>query len=330
MNESQQPRNGGLLYGVAAYAVWGVLPLFFSLVTPYVTPLELLAHRLIWGLVFLSLTLLAARRWGEALDVMRNPRSRWLLLVSAVLVATNWFVFLFGVSKGRVVETSLGYYLTPLVSILLGLLVFRERLRPAAWAGLVMSAVGIGYLIASAGVMPWIALTIAFSFGMYGMVRKLARVNGLIGLAVETLILGPAALGFLLIQVSTGEGGAGGRQQMALALLAFSGPLTAVPMIFFGEAARRLTLSTLGFLQYLLPTLQLLQAVTFLGEPFRVEQQICFALIWAALALVAADSVLAQRDRAAKPGCGPCWPPAGSGRSGRSDSPTGCRRSLPG
>jgi chloramphenicol-sensitive protein RarD len=268
-----------------------VLPLYFSAVTPFVTPLELLAHRLLWGLVFLSLTLTVAHRWGETRTVVRNRRSRWLLAASAALVATNWFVFLFGVSAGRVVETSLGYFLTPLVSILLGLLVFRERLRPAAWAGLVLSAGGIVYLVASVGAVPWIAVAIAFSFGLYGMVRKLAGVDGLVGLTVETLLLAPAALGYLLIQGSAGAGAVLTGDGWALLLLALSGPLTAVPMIFFGEATRRLTLSALGFLQYLLPTLQLLQAVLLLGEVFRPEQQVCFALIWAALALVTADSV---------------------------------------
>jgi chloramphenicol-sensitive protein RarD len=302
MNASTHERNGGLLYGFSAYAIWGVLPLYFSLITPFAKPLELLAHRLLWGLLFLSLALTASGRRGTALATLRDRRTRWLLVVSALLVATNWFVFLFGVSSGRVVETSLGYFLTPLVSIVLGLLVFRERLRSAAKVGLALSVAGIVYLVAALGTLPWMALTIAFSFGRYGMVRKIARVDGLVGLFVETLILAPAAAVYLLVQASSGGGAVVLGSVRVIALLVLSGTLTAVPMICYGEATRRLKLSTLGFLQYLLPTLQLLQAVTMLGEPFRPELQVCFALIWTALAMVAVDSVLFQSSPRSDPG----------------------------
>jgi chloramphenicol-sensitive protein RarD len=305
MNASTNERHGGVLYGLAAYAMWGVLPLYFSLVTPFAKPLELLAHRLLWGLLLLSLALTAAGRWRPALATLRDRRTRWLLLLSALLVGTNWFVFLYGVSSGKVVETSMGYFLTPLVSIVLGLVVFRERLRPAAKAGLAMSFAGIAYLVFALGTLPWMAITVAFSFGLYGMVRKMARVDGLTGLFVETLILAPAAAVYLLVQASSGSGAVIAGRPSVIALLIFSGILTAVPMVCYGEATRRLKLSTLGFLQYVLPTLQLLAAVTLLGEPFRSEQQVCFALIWTALALIAVDSVLSQfslrRDRDLEP-----------------------------
>jgi chloramphenicol-sensitive protein RarD len=294
LNVSTHQRHGGLLYGLAAYAIWGVLPLYFSLVTAFVTPLELLAHRLLWGLPFLALALTATGRWGTALATLRDRRTRWLLLVSAVLLATNWFIIPFGVSSGRAVETCLGYFLTPLVSRVLGLLVYRERLRLAAKVGLALSVTGIGYLVAVLGAFPWMALIVALSFGLYGMVRKISRVDGLVGLSVEALILAPAAAVCLLVQASDGGGAVAVGNLWAIALLVFSGTLTAVPMICYGEATRRLKLSTLGFLQYPLRTLQLLQAVTLLGEPFRAEQQVCFALIWTALALMAGDSVLCQ------------------------------------
>jgi chloramphenicol-sensitive protein RarD len=294
MNTAQRDSRSGLLFGLAAYGLWSVLPLYFSAVTPFVSPLELLAHRVVWGLLFLGLVMTVTGRWGQVLAALRDRRTAGLLVLSAVLVATNWFVFLYGVWAGRVVETSLGYCVTPLVSIILGVLVFRERLRPARCVALALVAAGIGYLVLALGQVPWVALTIALSFGLYGMVRKLTPVDGLVGLVVETLLLAPAAAGFLLTQTARGEGVLVAGSAGPMALLVFSGALTAVPFICFGEAARRLRLSTLGFLQYLLPTLQLLQAVTLLGEPFRLEQLVSFALVWAAMALVTADSVLSR------------------------------------
>lgn len=306
MNALPGARRGGLAHGLTAYAIWGVLPLYFSLVAPSVGPFELLAHRIVWGLLFLALILTAWRRWGAARAVVCDRRKLRLLVLSAFLVGTNWFVFLSGIAAGRVVETSLGYFLTPLVSVALGLIAFRERLRLTARVGLVLSTAGIGYLVFAVGSLPWMALAVAASFGLYGMVRKKAGVDGLVGLAVETLILAPVSLAFLLFQVAAGKGAMVAGNGWGIGLLVFSGALTAVPMIFYGEATRRLKLSTLGFLQYLLPTLQLVQAVTLLGEPFRPEQQVAFALIWSALAIVAAGSVLSGeslRPSAARP-----WP----------------------
>jgi chloramphenicol-sensitive protein RarD len=295
MNPTQRDSRGGLLAGLIAYSLWGVLPLYFSALTPFVAPLDLLSHRILWGWLFLGLVMTATGRWGQVLAALRDRRTRGLLMLSAGLVATNWFAFLYGVWAGRVVETSMGYYVTPLVSVGLGLLVFRERLRPVRWLALALVIAGVCYLVAARGQVPWVALTVACSFGLYGMVRKLTPVDGLVGLVVETLLLAPAAAGYLLTLAATGQGAAllDGRADL-LALLAFSGPLTAVPFICFGEAARRLRLSTLGFLQCLLPTLQLLQAVTVLGEPFLAEQRVSFALIWAAMALATVDAVLSR------------------------------------
>jgi chloramphenicol-sensitive protein RarD len=291
--------RSGLLYGLAAYGLWGLMPLYFRAVAA-VRPVELLAHRIIWSAVFLAVLVTALGRWGEVARCFRTPRTRRLLLASTVLIALNWFVFIYGVSAGQVVGTSLGYFVNPLVSILFGVVLFHERLGGWKWGALALAAGGLVYLVAALGQVPWIALVLAFSFGLYGVVRKVVPVDGLVGLAVETLMLLPAA-GLFLAYWSGTPGWALGRHGRGVdGLLLLSGVVTAVPLVCFGQAARRVRLSTLGFLQYLGPSLQLLLAVLAFGEPFPPAQQVCFGCIWLALAVVSADSLLARRRAAGR------------------------------
>lgn len=294
MGDGGGSSRSGLFYGIAAYGLWGVMPIYFRAVDG-VSPEELLAHRIVWCFLLLVATLTAFRRWGEFLAIFRRPRTLLLLVVSAHLVAANWLIYIYGVSNKDVVQTTLGYFINPLFSVLLGLVVFRERLRPPQWLAIALATAGVGFFIAMVAGFPWIALGVAFSFGLYGLVRKMTPVDGLIGLTVESLVLTPVAASCL---IWWGENGAlkfGTETRTLDVLLLASGAITALPLICFGQAARRLPLSTLGFLQYMAPTLQFFIAVLLFHESFMWEKQVSFALVWLALIVLTVDSVLHSR-----------------------------------
>jgi chloramphenicol-sensitive protein RarD len=296
VSDRRGEKHGGLMYGLAAYGLWGVMPVYFRAVAG-VAAIELLAHRIVWGLLFLVVAVSLARRWPDLAACLRQPRTRWLLAASTALLAVNWYVFIYGVSSGRVVETSLGYFINPLVNVVLGVLIFRERLRGAQAAAVALAAAGVVYLIWAEGRPPWIGLCLAVSFALYGLVRKVAPVEALAGLTAETLLLFPLAAGFLLWWHHQ-PGAAFTYQGPAIDLLLLaSGVVTAVPLLFFGLAARRLPLTTLGLLQYLTPTMQFLLAVLAFGEPFTAARQVSFGLIWAALALVTAETLWRRARR---------------------------------
>lgn len=263
-----------------------------------VPPIELLAHRIVWSVVLLVVVITLMRRWPDVGACLEQRRTRWMLLASTVLIATNWFVFIHGVSTGQVVQNSLGYFVNPLLNILLGVLLFHERLRVAQWCALGLASLGLGYLVLALGEVPWIALFLASSFAAYGVLRKIAPVDALIGLTVETMLLLPVASIFLVLWAWHGSMAFLTLGPGVDALILASGAVTCAPLLLFGAAARRLPLSTLGFLQYLAPTMQFLLAVLHLGEPFLPAQQVSFGLIWSALALVIVDGLLARRVRA--------------------------------
>jgi chloramphenicol-sensitive protein RarD len=290
----QAAGRGGLAYGLAAYGLWGVIPLYFWALRS-VPPAEFLAHRIVWCLLFLAVVLTLVGRWPDVFRALRSPRTRRLLTISACLVAVNWLVYIYSVATERVLHSSLGYFINPLFNVLLGLVFFRERLRPAQWLAVALAGAGLAYLVWAAGELPWIAPALAVSFGLYGLVRKVTPVDGLTGLAVETLVLTPPAAAYLLWWAAAGSSSFGRYGWHFDALLMLSGVLTALPLLCFGQAARRLRLSTLGFLQYLAPSIQFLLAVFLFGEPFRPEQQVGFGCTWAALLIFTADSLLAQR-----------------------------------
>lgn len=291
--------RAGLLYGLGAYLAWGFIPAYFKLLAD-VPPLVVLAHRVVWSVAFLSLLLTLQRKWGEVRAALRRRRTMLALLCSTVLIATNWYVFIWAIDHGQLLEASLGYFINPLVNVLLGVVVLRERLTLGQLAGLALAAVGVANLTLGAGGIPWIALSLAVSFAFYGLLRKTAPVAPLAGLSIETAILFPIALLVVTGALPVPASHHGGElTRTTYALLSAAGVITAVPLLWFAAGARRLRLSTMGFIQYLAPTCQFLLAVLAYHEPFTRRQLVSFGLIWAALAAYTLESVL--RLRAARP-----------------------------
>jgi len=287
----------GLLYGIAAYVLWGVVPFYFApLMRMDVRPEEILTHRVVWTLVFLLPIVSFAGRWRDVRACFQKASVFGPLFVSAFLIAANWLVYILCVANEKIVHASLGYYLTPLVNVLLGRLFFRERLRLWQSIAVALAAGGVAYLVFAADEFPWLGLTLAFSFGFYGLVRKQVPVDGLVGLSVETLLLAPITFGFIIAWAFQGTLAFGTQSRSLDVLIALGGVVTAAPLLCFGQAARRLPLTTLGFLQFLAPSLQFVAAVTFFGEPFTRERAVSFLLIWSAVALFAFDSWRGHRQ----------------------------------
>jgi chloramphenicol-sensitive protein RarD len=293
-------RTSGLLYGLACYGLWGVVPLYFWALGQ-VPPAEVLAHRIVWCSLVMALILTRLRRWDAVARCLRERRTLLLLSGSTLLIAANWFVYVYGVYTHRTIQTSLGYFINPLVNILLGMVFFRERLRRGQWLAVALAALGLALLVRAMGELPWIALALAFSFGGYGLLRKMAPVDGLVGLSVETFLLIVPSAGWLIYLAATGSGVFAQGDWRTDGLLMLSGVVTAAPLICFGQAARRLPLSTLGFLQYLAPSLQFVVALLVFREHCPPEQFLSFGLIWTALAVITLESVLARRRRTARP-----------------------------
>jgi chloramphenicol-sensitive protein RarD len=287
----------GFLYALGAYLAWGVVPAYFKLLA-HVPPLVVLAHRILWSTLFLAVLLTVLRKWDEIRAILRSRRMMLTLLCSTVMIAANWFVFIFAISKGQVLQASLGYFINPLVNVLLGVLILHERLRAAQVFALLLAAVGVVILTVSTAGVPWVALSLAFSFGFYGLLRKTAPVGPVAGLSVETALLFPAALLVAMgsLGVSPDTNAAANFSRGTYALLICSGVVTAIPLLLFAAGARRLRLSTLGFLQYLSPTCQFLLAVFVYHEPFSSRQLLSFALIWAGLAAYTLESILNRRE----------------------------------
>ena len=284
----------GFLMGVAAYGMWGIFPLYWPLLEP-AGAVELLAHRVVWSAVVMVLLIVVLRRTQALRALLGSPRSRLLLLLAAVVISVNWGVFIWGVNNNHVVETSLGYFINPLVTVLAGVVILGERLRRTQWAALTLAAAAVLGLAIESGRPPWVALTLAFSFATYGLLKKKINAGAIEGLTVETLVIAPVALGYLFWLGSTGGSQALEDAPWHLVLLATSGAVTALPLICFGGAATRVPLTTLGLLQYLAPTLQFLLGVTLLGEPMSTGRWAGFAVIWVALAMFTVDS-LRQRQ----------------------------------
>lgn len=282
--------NTGLLYATLAFGIWGLFPLYFQFIAQ-VPPLEVVLHRSTWSLLLMLGVLAWQGRWAWLGDTLRQPRRVALFAVSALLLAGNWLVYVMAVQTGRVAEASLGYFITPLVNVLLGVLVLRERLRVLQWVAVALAACAVLWLTWQAGRLPWIALTLACSFGLYGLMRKTAPLGALEGLVLENLLLAPLVLPALVWWTLTRDGVLAVGPPSQVGWLLLSGPLTAAPLLFFAGGARRLKLATLGLVQYLAPTLQLLLAVVVFHEPFSPQRLFGFALIWSALALVSADAL---------------------------------------
>jgi chloramphenicol-sensitive protein RarD len=276
---SRQDERAGVLYGVAAYLLWGLFPLFFPLLEP-AGAVEILAHRIVWSLLAVAAVLLVGRNSAPLRAVMRDRRKLGLLSIAAVLIAVNWGTFIYAVNSDHVIESSLGYFITPLVSAAFGVLVFRERLRPRQTLALALGACAVGILVAAYGQLPWIALTLALSFGTYGLVKKVVNVGAAESLAVETLVLLLPALGYLTVLELSGGGSFAHESAGHALLLVLLGPVTAVPLLFFSASVTRVALTMLGMLQYIAPVLQFLVGLL---------------IVWVALIVLSLDGLHAAR-----------------------------------
>ncbi len=279
----------GLCYGIIAYLIWGFFPVYFKAVST-VPPLQVVSHRIAWSFVFLCLLITLRHRWNDIRNVMAQRKSLLILVGTALLIATNWLVFIIAVKHGEVLQSSLGYFITPFVSVLLGVFFLKERLRRLQLTGLLCAAAGVLILTARSGSFPWTALILATTFGSYGLLRKVVAADSLSGLTVETLLLAPIAVGYLLCVSWQGRGAfpsAGGQIDL---LLAAAGIVTAGPLLLFAAATRRLKLSTIGFLQYITPTMHFLLAVLLYHEPFTLNHLAGFTLIWSGLIAYSFDA----------------------------------------
>jgi chloramphenicol-sensitive protein RarD len=294
----------GLAAALAAYAMWGVFPLYWYLLKA-VPALQIIAHRVLWCAVFVAGWLLLREGRGWWRRALSGPRVGRMLCASAVLISANWGVYIWAVTHGRVVEASLGYFINPLVSVLLGVLVLHERLARVQWLAVGLAALGVAWLTFVHGSLPWISLWLAATFAVYGVIRKLAAVDAMPGLAIESLVLTPFALAWLLYAEARGEGAFAHGDLARDLLLALGGALTALPLIGFAYGARRIPYTLVGLLQYLSPTLQLMIGVMLLGEAFTREQAIGFGCIWFALALYALHGWRSARA-SAKDAAAPC------------------------
>nr|WP_127132399.1 EamA family transporter RarD [Georgenia sp. SYP-B2076] len=285
----------GLALGLGCYLLWGAFPLYFRLLEP-AGAVEIVAHRAAWSLGFCLLALLLTRQMRPYARALRRPRTLATLALAGVLVAANWLIYVYGVNSGHTVDAALGYFINPLVTVLLAVAVLGERLRPLQWVATAVGGLAVVVIVVGYGELPWIALSLAVTFGLYGLVKnRVGRtVAALPGLAVETTVLFPVAVAYLLWLAQSGAstfGAAGPERVSHMVLLAVSGPLTAVPLLLFGAAARRLPLSVVGMLQYITPVLQLLVGVLVFHEPMPPERWAGFALVWAAIAILTLDGV---------------------------------------
>ena len=294
---AENKRRRGLIYGASSYLLWGVFPLFWPLLKPAGT-IEILAHRMAWSLIVMLVVLRLTGGLGGVVQVLRNPRQRSLLAAAAVLVTFNWGTYIYGVNSGHVVETSLGYFINPLFTILLGVLVLKERLRPAQWAAVGIGAVAVVVIAVDYGHPPWIALVLATSFGLYGFCKKRAGVGAVDSLAFETGVMFVPALIALAIVAAQGELVFGRHGAGNALLLASTGVVTAIPLLLFASATQRLPLSVLGLLQYLTPVLQFAMGVFVRHESVPFAEYIGFCLVWLALIALSVDGLRSQRRRA--------------------------------
>lgn len=284
----------GLWFGLAAYGLWGAIPIYFRWLSSFANSYDILAHRIVWSALLLAAVLsLLKGQWSALRRAFSSYRSTMTLMLSSVLIALNWFVYIYGVETQRVVQCSLGYFITPLLNVGLGVLLLGERFRFLQGVALACGAVGMVILASMTDSFPWIAISLAVTFGLYTLIRKLARIETLTGLTAESLILTPLALGYIFSMGHAWQNTDTGGQW----LLVLSGLATVIPLYCFGQAARMLPLSTLGFLQYLSPSLQFLVAVFLFGEPLDLYKALAFGIVWLGLAVFTIDLVIVQRER---------------------------------
>ena len=279
-----------MLLGLTAWTMWGFFPLYWPLLEPS-GAVEILAHRIFWSMIVMLGVVVALRKRDSLRATVAQRRTRWLLAVAAALITVNWGTYIWGVNNHHVVETSLGYFINPLVSVLIGVVVLGERLRRLQWAALALAAVAVLALTVEYGHPPWVALILAISFGSYGLAKKKANSGAVESLVVETLVVSPVALGYLVFLTATGASTFGSNGGWHVALVVGTGVVTVLPLLAFGGAATRIPLSTLGLMQYVTPTVQFLLGILFFHEPMPAMRWVGFALIWLALVLFTAESL---------------------------------------
>ncbi len=284
----------GIWYAVGAYAAWGVFPIYWKWLHT-VPAIQVIAHRIIWSFALLAIIIFVTRQWGAFRRAAFSRRVLLIYLAAAVLLSINWFTYVWAVNAGFIVETSLGYFINPLLSVLLGVVFLRERLRPWQWLPIGLAAAGVIYLTVAYGSLPWIALTLAVSFGIYGLVKKTAPLGSLHGLTLETGLLLVPAIGFLVYTEAAGQGAFLHSGWVTDLLLAGAGVVTTIPLLMFASAAQRIPLSLVGILQYIAPTLQFLIGVLLYREPFDRSHLIGFSVVWLALIIFWLEGFLARR-----------------------------------
>jgi len=286
--------NKGILNGIAAYALWGFFPIYWKFL--YEVPaLQVIGHRIGWSFILLIVFVFVTRQWNDFRVAALTPKVIGTYAIASVLLTINWLVYVWGVNSGFIVETSLGYFINPLLSVLLGVIFLRERLRPTQWIPVAIAAVGVIYLTLVYGRLPWIALTLAFSFGFYGFVKKLAPLGSLYGLTLETGIVFPVALIYLLVVELNGTGAFIHENAVTTLLLIGAGAVTTIPLLMFASAAKQIPLSVVGLLQYIAPTIQFLIGIFIYKEPFDRSHLIGFGIVWVALIIFWIENFLAHR-----------------------------------
>jgi chloramphenicol-sensitive protein RarD len=290
--------NKGVLAGIGAYTLWGLFPIYWKLLEQ-VPAIEILAHRIVWSLVFVATILILQKDWHWLRETLPNRRTLLIYTLAAILLSINWFTYIWAVNAGYVVEASLGYFINPLVNFILGVIFFKERLRAGQVAAVVLAVLGVVYLTVSYGSLPWISLVLAFTFGLYGLIKKIAPLESMHGFSLETMVLFLPALGFLLYRGASGQGAFMQDGFTITLLLILAGPVTSIPLLMFGFAARSIPLSMLGFIQYITPTMQFLLGVFVYNEPFPTSRLVGFCIIWLALLLYSIEGVRFNRRQKA-------------------------------
>ncbi|MDI3193616.1 EamA family transporter RarD [Pseudarthrobacter sp. AL07] len=288
--------TAGVLFGFGAYGLWGLLPLYFFALMP-AGAVEIVANRVVWSLLFCILLITVTRSWRALARAFRDRSVFGSLALAAALIAVNWLTYTYGVTTGQAVEAALGYFINPLVSVLLGVFVLKEKLRPLQWAAVGIGFVAVAVLTVSYGKLPWIALTLAFSFGLYGFVKKRVgpKVDAVTSLSLETIVLAPIAAATMVFLGVSGSATLASQGPGHFWLLAASGVITAVPLLFFGASARRLPMTTIGLLQYVAPLLQFIVALVVFQEAMTTSRWIGFGVVWLALLLLTVDMLRATR-----------------------------------
>ena len=286
--------NKGIWYGIAAYAMWGFFPIYWKLLHE-VPALQLLGHRIVWSFLLLLAFIFITKRWKDFRSAAFNGKTLRIYTVAGVLLSLNWLIYVWGVNAGFIVETSLGYFINPLLSVLFGVIFLREKLRPMQWLPVIIAAIGVTYLTVTYGRLPWIALSLAVTFGLYGLVKKLSPLGSVFGLTLETGIVFPIAIIYLTVLQAGGSGAFLHDGTTVDLLLVGAGIVTTIPLLMFASAAKQIPLNMIGVLQYFAPTIQFLIGVFIYREPFDHTRLIGFSIVWLALIIFWVENLIAHR-----------------------------------